>query len=151
MEEEEQRQKIMAFAKKQRLRSPDQSITRLEVPEPQPLLPLPMNLTLGALHLEALARKQRQMADSAATQAGGSIADPCCSSRGREADDRHGSRPPQSTGAVRCTILSYNIWFRTDVAVEDRMDGLAGIIADKNPDVLFFQEVRRPCTSWLWL
>ncbi|KAJ6837915.1 uncharacterized protein M6B38_323620 [Iris pallida] len=38
-------------------------------------------------------------------------------------------------------ILSYNVWFREDVEVHERMKAIGKIIQQHSPDVIFFQEV----------
>lgn len=38
-------------------------------------------------------------------------------------------------------IMSYNVWFREDVEVHERMAAIGQLIEEHNPDIIFFQEV----------
>lgn len=54
---------------------------------------------------------------------------------------------PYSGNSNRCStaqmikIMSYNVWFREDVEVHERMTAIGKLIEEHSPDIIFFQEV----------
>ncbi len=50
--------------------------------------------------------------------------------------------PPEPAGLPRAAVLSYNVWFREDVACAARLDAIGGAIAAAgHPEIIVLQEV----------
>jgi len=88
----------------------------------------PTNSMLAQLHAERVARRAASTAASSTAAAGPS------NSAAAGANAR-GATPPGAT------ILSYNVWFREDVALQARVKGISDQIMAASPDVICLQEM----------
>ena len=70
-------------------------------------------------------------------------------SRSRDPAQTSAAENGDGTGVAKeVSILSYNVWFKEEVALEERMQGLAGIIEECGfPDYILLQ-VRRGGSPW---
>lgn len=112
----------------------------------------PTNSLLASLHRERIARQLAKAPDvshaagQAATELttagrGGINAQPAAAA---------GSVPESSSTQDPVTLLTYNVWFREDVALLDRMAGIEEVIKECNyPHFICFQEVTPNILS-LW-
>jgi tyrosyl-DNA phosphodiesterase 2 len=88
------------------------------------------NASLAALAAERRARR------GSPPPAGAPAAAPAAPRPQRQAP------PPEPAGPPRAAILSYNVWFREDVACAARLDAVGGVIAAAgHPELVALQEV----------